>query len=518
MSSRIVGRIGKLNISLRKLLSTAALSAALLIGSGIVMDSGLKAGGETRTIELYHVHTKENLKVTYMQNGRYVPSAMKKLNHFFRDWRRGEVTKIDPVTVDLIYELHADLNSRRPVHVVSGYRSPKTNAFLKRIGRNVAKRSQHMAGKAIDFYFPDIPTKKIRNAALFRKVGGVGYYRSSGGPTGFMHLDSGRVRHWGPRISPREMVAAVAEGRKVAGTRMKRKGTRDDAPTLAVAEANASGGLINRLFGNGKKNPKTETVEAEIKTAAVAYTDMSYEGYDEEDMAELAGKASKSDEPAINASDSATLSKLVGENAADTDSELNEEASNEPITLAKGYPVPKPRLRPNGVMMLAAADLQIIPASGPPEPQIAGTTNKQGKFGLGITRQTLDDPSLANMSEEIATENELLIEQASLPEDGTAQLIDRNSKADVSPSILVGLGNEAPVFGKEFVNSGIQSFAMTGEEELRRSGEPPTIGQQEISVLPMPKVLEDEPETQHVNREGKGNMPRITFKLSKVMN
>lgn len=149
------------------------------------------AAGETRTLSLYQTHTKESLTVTYKVNGRYIPSAMEKLNYILRDWRRNEVIRIDPKTIDLVWELHADLGSTRPVHIVSGFRSPKTNAFLKRIGRNVAKKSQHMIGKAIDIYFPDVPTQKVRNSALVRQVGGVGYYPTSG-QYGFVHVDWAR--------------------------------------------------------------------------------------------------------------------------------------------------------------------------------------------------------------------------------------------------------------------------------------------------------------------------------------
>jgi uncharacterized protein YcbK (DUF882 family) len=185
---------------LKKRLRGIALSTALvaLIGAGAWFGLSQKvvAGGETRTLSLYHVHTRESLTVTYKVNGRYIPSALEKINRLLRDWRRNEVITIDPKTVDLMWELHADLGSSRPIDIICGYRSPKTNAFLRRIGRNVARKSQHMLGKAIDLYFPDVPTEKIRNSALVRQIGGVGYYRSAGGPTGFIHIDSGRVRHW----------------------------------------------------------------------------------------------------------------------------------------------------------------------------------------------------------------------------------------------------------------------------------------------------------------------------------
>jgi len=190
-----------LNKGIRGIALSGVLAAA--IGASVWFGvPHVSAGGETRTISLYHVHTGESLTVTYKVDGRYIPSALERINRLLRDWRRNEVITIDPKTIDLVWELHADLGSQAPVHIICGYRSPRTNAFLRRIGRNVARNSQHMLGKAIDLYFPDVPTEKIRNSALVRQVGGVGYYRSAGGPSGFLHVDSGHGRHWGPYISP----------------------------------------------------------------------------------------------------------------------------------------------------------------------------------------------------------------------------------------------------------------------------------------------------------------------------
>ena len=179
------------------------------------------AAGETRQISLYQVHTKETLTVTYKKNGRYIPSAMKKLNHILRDWRRNATTRMDPKTIDLMWELHADLGSKKPIHIISGYRSAKTNAMLKRIGRGVARRSRHIKGQAIDMYFPDVPTSRVRNSALVRKIGGVGYYPRSG-KSGFVHIDSGNVRHW-PRVSKARMAKIFRDYKKTVGARRYRK-------------------------------------------------------------------------------------------------------------------------------------------------------------------------------------------------------------------------------------------------------------------------------------------------------
>ena len=325
----------------KKLLASAAIVAALSVAAGWSLGTPTIAGGETRTVSLYHVHTKESITVTYMVKGRYVPSAMKKINYLMRDWRRNEVVTIDPKTVDLMWELHADLGSRAPIHIVCGYRSPKTNAFLKRVGRNVAKKSQHMVGKAIDLYFPDVPTKKIRNSALVRKIGGVGYYRSSGGPTGFVHLDSGNVRHWGPAIGKTEMAQIFRDGRKTMGARLNRK----DAIAVASSEAD----------------------EASVLEAA-------YEGVDE-DLATLSEQASKS--PAAKP------------------------VPQIPKEIVQGYPVPKPRPKPIEVLMMAAANMTIEPASAPPPTQLVKAKPSVVADNLGAVEaaETLtEEQALAQMS------------------------------------------------------------------------------------------------------------------------
>jgi uncharacterized protein YcbK (DUF882 family) len=193
------------------------------------------AGGETRTMTLYSVNTKEKLTTTYMVNGRHVPGELKKINHLLRDWRRNAVTKMDTETIDLMWELHADLGSRAPIHIISGYRSAETNAMLKSIGRNVAKKSMHVQGKAIDLYFPDVPTDRLRNSALVRDVGGVGYYPRSGA-SGFVHVDSGRVRHW-PGIGSSQLAKIRRDYRKTVGARLS-----GDRPVQVAAAEQAEEG------------------------------------------------------------------------------------------------------------------------------------------------------------------------------------------------------------------------------------------------------------------------------------
>jgi uncharacterized protein YcbK (DUF882 family) len=105
---------------LKKALATAALASALASAAWLGAANKLEAAGETRTLQMFHIHTKENITVTYMQNGRYVPSAMKKINYFMRDWRKNKTVTIDPKTIDLMWELHSDLGSKAPIHIVCG--------------------------------------------------------------------------------------------------------------------------------------------------------------------------------------------------------------------------------------------------------------------------------------------------------------------------------------------------------------------------------------------------------------
>jgi uncharacterized protein YcbK (DUF882 family) len=313
----------------------AVLTAGLWAGFGAPAVSG----GETRTISLYQVHTKESLTVTYMKDGKYIPSAIKKINYILRDWRRDEVITIDPKTINLIWELHADLGSKRPIHIVSGYRSPKTNAFLKKVGRNVARKSQHMVGKAIDIYFPDVPTEKMRNSALVRQIGGVGYYRSGGGPTGFLHVDSGRVRHWGPAISSDQMAKIMRDYKKTVGAR-RGKGGMIAVPEPADDGLPQSDGPFQQAELKSKTKAKKQKVPLETD-----YSD------DDDELAELAGAAAKTPEKPAKPAAKPVIAEAAGE---------------APEGIVKGYPVPKPRPKPIEVLMMAAVNMNIEPASAPP--------------------------------------------------------------------------------------------------------------------------------------------------------
>jgi len=220
--------------------SIAGSLAALLLSIGFYVGSSVSASAEIRTLSLYFTHTRESLTVTYKKDGRYISSAMKELNWFFRDWRNNKATKMDPVTIDLLWELHKDLGAVKPAHIVSAFRSQKTNSMLRRMGRRVARHSQHTKGKAIDVYFPDVSTRRLRGSALARRIGGVGYYPRSG-KHGFAHIDSGSVRHW-PRMSRSRLASVIKRYRPTIGARLRRQA----APVTLVASARKkNGGPIN---------------------------------------------------------------------------------------------------------------------------------------------------------------------------------------------------------------------------------------------------------------------------------
>jgi len=144
------------------------------------------------TLAFYNTHTGEHLRVAYRNGNRYDRQALKAIDHVLRDHRTGETRPIDTDLLDLLHTLHRKLGAREPFHVISGYRSPRTNEMLRARGRGVARRSMHLVGKAVDIRIPGCPLTLLRDAALAEQAGGVGTYP---GP-GFVHVDVGPVRRW----------------------------------------------------------------------------------------------------------------------------------------------------------------------------------------------------------------------------------------------------------------------------------------------------------------------------------
>ncbi|OAP37825.1 ATP/GTP-binding protein [Sinorhizobium glycinis] len=190
-----------------QVLASIALACSLVTPG---MAPPVEAAGQTRTLKLYFIHTKEKAQITFKRNGRYDAKGLQQINRFLRDWRRNEPTKMDPRLLDLIWEVYQKSGSRDYIHVVSAYRSPATNGMLRSRSKGVAKKSQHMLGKAMDFYLPDVRLKTLREIGMKFQVGGVGYYPTSGSP--FVHMDVGGVRAW-PRMTRNELARLFPDGK-----------------------------------------------------------------------------------------------------------------------------------------------------------------------------------------------------------------------------------------------------------------------------------------------------------------
>ena len=231
-------------------------SLLLLMGAGSVHDA--TALNETRTLSFHHTHSEEDLTVTFKRDGRYDEEALKQLNHYLRDWRTQDETVMDRHLFDILWEVYRDVDGKQPVQIISSYRSPATNAMLRRRSSGVARFSQHMLGHAMDFFIPGVPLEQIRYAGLRLQRGGVGFYPTSGSP--FVHLDTGSIRHW-PRMNHDQLAKVFPDGRTVhvptdgvplkgyelARADIEKRGNGDDASTIGKP------GFFASLF-KGKSN------------------------------------------------------------------------------------------------------------------------------------------------------------------------------------------------------------------------------------------------------------------------
>lgn len=292
-------------------------SLLLLAGAGSVHDA--TALNETRTLSFHHTHSGEDLTVTFKRDGRYDEEALKKLNHFLRDWRSQDQTTMNRHLFDILWEVYRDVDGKKPIQIISAYRSPATNSMLRRRSSGVARFSQHMLGHAMDFYIPDVPLEHIRAAGLRQQRGGVGFYPTSGSP--FVHLDTGSVRHW-PRMTQEQLAKVFPDGRTVhlpsnggpmkgyelARADIERRGNGDNAATVSK---------MPNLFASWFKGSKATTEEDDEGASAPA----------------------RNEKPG-----STNVAAAAPAKSAD--------------------PVPTPRAKPQvaATLQLASADAQIVPA------------------------------------------------------------------------------------------------------------------------------------------------------------
>jgi uncharacterized protein YcbK (DUF882 family) len=169
--------------------ATAAAAAALFNPLDALAANRM---APSRQISLLNTHTGERLSAEYWSRGRYQRDALREINKLLRDHRTDSVFPINPELLDLVNAIQSRIGRRAPLHVVSGYRSPESNAMLYEASNGVARNSYHMKGMAIDIRAPGFDTRILHNAALRMRAGGVGFYPQSD----FVHVDVGPIRAW----------------------------------------------------------------------------------------------------------------------------------------------------------------------------------------------------------------------------------------------------------------------------------------------------------------------------------
>ena len=323
-------------MSVSRVVNRAGFTACLfLIGTLGVQHA--KAVGDTRTITLRHVHTDEDLTVTYKKNGKYDDEALKKINWIMRDWRKNQDIKMDPQAIDMLWEVYQDVGAKEPIHIICGYRSPGTNNMLRRRSKGVARNSQHTVGKAIDFYIPGVPLETLRASALRLQGGGVGYYPTSGSP--FVHLDDGNVRHW-PRMTREQLAKVFPDGRTV---HMPTDG--NPLPGYELALADIERGANRRTVAAPQKKTFLASLFGRDKDA---------EEVDDATSARESAPAARGVTAKSEPSKPAAPARVQVASAADT------------IPVVSAAPVPLPPRRP--IFQIASVETKPAPAPRPAAP------------------------------------------------------------------------------------------------------------------------------------------------------
>jgi uncharacterized protein YcbK (DUF882 family) len=264
--SRVSQNLSSMSAFVRRAIcGLRALVPAAVVAIGM-MTVTTAAVAQTRALKLYNVHTHEKQTIVFKRGGRYDAPGLKKINHILRDWRKNQPTKMDPRLLDLIWEVYQKSGSRDYIHVICGYRSPSTNAMLKGRSRRsgVAEKSQHMLGKALDFYIPDVRLSKIREIGMKFQVGGVGFYPKSGSP--FVHMDIGGVRAW-PRMSRNELARVFPDGKTL---HTPAEGGKMPGYNVALADYKRRVGKNSIVIaGKPSSNSDNETRESKSLLAAL---------------------------------------------------------------------------------------------------------------------------------------------------------------------------------------------------------------------------------------------------------
>ncbi len=332
-----------------RMAGVAVVLAAALIGGSRETQNAVASGG-TRELTILHTHTREQETITFRRNGSYDSAGLQKLNWLLRDWRQDEPTKMDPALFDLMWEVYRESGSREPIVVVSAYRSPGTNAMLRRRSRGVAKHSQHVNGQALDFHLPDVGIARVRDIAMRMQAGGVGFYPNARNP--WVHLDTGGVRYW-PRMS-RDHLARLfpdgktvfipADGKPMAGFELARAeieatGRSVASGSIAVAEGRVTGrSLFAILFGGGE---------------------------DDEEPVARRGRGRGGNTVV------ASVLPTTNDESSPTSFLLRQQASQQPISASRARPLPRPE--PAVPAAEPATPAPVLVAAAPAVPQTAAT-------------------------------------------------------------------------------------------------------------------------------------------------
>jgi uncharacterized protein YcbK (DUF882 family) len=331
------------------------------------------ANGDTRTLDLYHTHTKESLRITFRRDGAFDNAALEKLNWFLRDWRMDEPTTMAPELFDIVWYSAREAGATEPIRIVSAYRSPGTNAMLARRSRAVAKNSQHMRGNAMDFHVPGIPMSKVREIAMRLQRGGVGYYPNAGTP--FVHLDVGSVRSW-PRMPRDQLERLFPDGKTVhipadgvplanyeaALAEVQARG--GSALDYATVNANRGKSLWALLFGSGDEDEDSESSRPSLRNAAANRTRVASAAMPVEAPVTGEGNPMRvtayAPEPAaIPAPRMAAAAPLAAPNPAS--SAATQPVAAQPVAILAPIPPPRPRGSALQAMLASLAPQQGTP-------------------------------------------------------------------------------------------------------------------------------------------------------------
>jgi uncharacterized protein YcbK (DUF882 family) len=419
---------------------------------GFLAGTASGASAETRSLKFYHLHTHEKAEIVYKRNGRYDQAGLKKINYILRDWRRDEPIKMDPRLLDLVWEAYRATGSHEYIQVICGYRSPATNSMLRSRSRGVAQKSQHMLGKALDFYIPGVPLKKLRDIGLKMQGGGVGYYPTSGSP--FVHMDVGNVRHW-PGISRQELARVFPNGKtlhvpsdgkplpgynQALAAYKARKSSGSPAIALASAGGGSgkSGGFLAAFFGGG--------ADEEDDTADVA----SAEPAPKPKSPRATAPTAKSDLPGIAIVSPKDAKRVDIPQVAD-DEQAAEPAQETPETIIAALPareIPLPGFAPRPkadvgaekpvVVPFGLADASAVTAPKPSPVQTASIAGPQVNLPFGMAEPPAAADTAAADPVQVAVNNVPLPTWRPEPAAAPAELAPNDQQ-----SVLLALADTA---------------------------------------------------------------------------